>query len=198
MYSHEAEAQRAIDKWVNPHKCRKILEILDAGQQIKYEQILCESDDLATDLECKLIAEYGRRWNCTGTLTNISIGGDGGNPEGIPIDVYTTGGKFVSTHDSCAEAARSLRVSDDSIVLRCLNGYDSLKTYKGLVFVLRGEPFVYTDSKTKQVVASRDDGNLIFNGTRSAAEYFNRSTSCIRQCCAQNWQVDGYRLSYEN
>ena len=197
MYAHRTEALKQESEWTNPHKCRKIRNILDAGLSLKYEYVLCENENEALLREQQWIALYGIA-NEGGQLTNISKEGQVANPPKRAIDVYTTEGKFVRTFDSSAEATRILGISDESIIRRCLKEYDSLSTYKGLVFVYSGEPFAYCNTKQKVVEALKGTEVLVFNGTKNAAKYFARSTSCIRQCCANQWIVDGYELRYKN
>jgi len=63
---------------VNQHKCNTILQILAAGKDVGFN-ILFESDDfqIVNNFEIKMIAEYGRKTNNTGILTNLCDGGEG-------------------------------------------------------------------------------------------------------------------------
>lgn len=195
MYSHKTEALKPEAEWTNPHKCRKILKILESGFAIKYEYVLCDNEQKALDLERQWLDEY-RTHNSGGILTNISEGGQTAKPNKIPIDVYTTTGQFVKTYESTAEAARELGVGDEGIIRRCLNHYDALQTWNGLVFVYHDQPFKYQNTKIKNVSATNGTETLTFEGTKKAAGHFQRSLSCIRQCCKNRWSVNGYVLSY--
>ena len=77
-YAHLKNARDWKTKDRNTLKLQTIREILDRGQtpSIKFVELnLTESE--AKDLERELIKQYGRRNNNTGTLTNLTDGGDG-------------------------------------------------------------------------------------------------------------------------
>lgn len=77
-YSHLKNARNWKTKDRNALKLQTIRKILDQGQtpSIKFVEInLTESE--AKDLERELIKQYGRQNNNTGTLTNLTDGGEG-------------------------------------------------------------------------------------------------------------------------
>ena len=195
LYSHKTEALKPKEGWTNPHKCYRILQILNDGADIKYEYVLCESEEAALSLEREWIVEYGISAD-GGILTNISASGEVAHPTCIPVDVYKVTGEFVGTFKSVNDVTRQLCVSDEGIIRRCMNDYDSLSTYKGYVFVKAGQPFSYVNNKKKVVVATNGDCVIRFNGTKAAAAHFGKSPSCVRQCCKNNWQIDGFTMSY--
>jgi hypothetical protein len=195
MYAHKTEALKDKSEWSNPHKCRKILNILKTGKVLKYEYTLCENELAAIALEIQWISLYGIS-NDGGILTNISKSGQVANPITKPIDVYDVSGEFIKTFNSAAEAARLLGIPDPGIIRRCMNAYDSLKKYKNYVFVYSGSPFNYKNEKIKVVKAANGNVELTFNGTSEAAKHFNRSLSCIRQSCKHGWKINNYQLSY--
>lgn len=198
MYAHKTEATKKPSKtWYNVTKCRIILSILKSGEDIKYHYVLCETEQQALKLEEEWIRQYGRLIDETGCLANISPAGEVANPICKPIDVYDIAGNYIATYKSSNEAAREMLISDPGIVLRCLHNYDALQTYKGHVFVYQGHPFNYKDNKIKIVLADNGVEVLTFNGTKAAGKFFDRSTSCIRQSCTNNWSIKGYRLSYK-
>lgn len=197
MYAHKTEAMKPSSEWTNPHKCRKILKILQEGGHIKYEYVLCDDEHQALELEKSWIALYGIA-NDGGQLTNISYEGQVANPKTKPVDVYRTNGEFVASYHSCVEAAAGLGIGDPGIIRRCMKHYDGLTTHKGLVFIPAGGTFVYVDHKKKLVHATSPMETLTFVGTKEAARFFNRSTSCVRQGCTNNWKIGEYVLSYTN
>lgn len=196
LYSHKTEALKPEDKWTNPHKCRRILQILNDGMDIRYEYVLCNDEHNALVLESQWMETYGLS-SAGGLLTNISAAGEVTHPRSTPVDVYTVEGEFVGTFKSVNDVTRRLCVSDEGIIRRCMNNYDALTTYKGHVFVESGQPFAYTDTKKKTVIATNGDNVLRFAGTKAAAAHFGKSPSCVRQCCKNNWQIDGFTLKYD-
>ena len=191
MHSHKTEAFKDKKEWTNPHKCNKIRKMLSEGYSIQYDYTLCKNENEAILLEKKWINTIG-----LDNLTNISAGGQVANPKKKPIDVYNTKGQLIGHYQSTADATRSLGISDEGIIRRCLKQYDNLQTHKGMVFVYHNEKFNYVNKKIKIVIAESDDKILEFNGTAEAAKHLNRSKSCIRQCCKHNWKVGKFKLKY--
>ena len=76
MYHHKRNAVNPEFKHRAVH--RKIQEIINLGLKLKYQKIMCPTEQDAFDKEIELIAEYGRLDESTGTLCNHSDGGDGG------------------------------------------------------------------------------------------------------------------------
>lgn len=76
--SHLNEARKAARPSANLHKIRKIQSILDSGQ-LPIIRIIDENLDYtqAAELEIFLISFVGRRDTKTGSLTNLTDGGDG-------------------------------------------------------------------------------------------------------------------------
>lgn len=198
MYSHKTEALKDPSEWSNTHKCRKIRKILQRGGTIIYDSQLCESEAEAIVAESQLIEKYGLA-KFGGILTNISAAGQIANPVCHPIDCYTKDGKYVKTFSSANHATRELGLADPSLIYRCIRKYDTLQTIRGLVFVLKGEPFTYVDRKTKIVVATNKETGEVkeFVGTKAASQFLKRSLSCVRQSAKNGWTIDGYILKYK-
>lgn len=123
MYAHETETRSGC--FYNKEKCKIIQEIWDAKLDIKYEQMFVENDMVACKEEKRLIAKYGRRFNKTGILTNIHVGGGGKGKTGIAVYQYTKSGIFITKYKSAALAEKQTNISAKSISAVCRGEYNT-------------------------------------------------------------------------
>lgn len=76
MFDHEKAALRRYN--VNPHKERIIRKILARNEEVGYDVVaVFKNEKSAFEREIALIAELGRHNLGTGSLTNLTSGGDG-------------------------------------------------------------------------------------------------------------------------
>ncbi len=84
MYQHVKDAKHPTYCYRSIH--RKIQSIFTRGQSVKYNKIICETEQQAFELEQRLIQEVGRKDLKLGTLCNLTDGGEGSSnasPESI-------------------------------------------------------------------------------------------------------------------
>lgn len=133
----KTEYRRAFEKTARNIFWKRVIN------KTNYEvEILFESNDyeFIKNKEIELIKLYGKKWNNTGTLVNITDGGEGitgySLPEwhkkklsearigtfkkGTKIYQYNKSGNFIKEWRSIAEAERSFNVKDSSIC-KCVN-----------------------------------------------------------------------------
>jgi hypothetical protein len=197
MYHHIQEAHLPISKQDNPFKCNIIRSIEKAGMKIKYDCTFMKSSDAALKEEIRLIKKYGRRNNGTGILTNLTDGGDFGNPVQNPISQYTKEGVFVATYPSVAEAARQLNVHEDKL-RRCLKGKDRLKSLGGWIYAFEGnDPPKYFHAQKKQVQKYKNGKPIkLYSSAGEAAREIKANPAQVREACKTGYKVKGFVFKY--
>lgn len=189
MKDHVSEARGDPKRWSNPHKCRKILEILNSGFKVEY-RVEYFSDELsAYQRECELIESYGRSHK-GGALTNITEGGEAGNPTKRPVDVYLPDGSYVITYPSISECASKIGLmSAHKLWLYLSNSKDDrLRTLKGFMFAYAGHPppAPYVHVQKKQVVIMCEGVKMEFKSAAAAAKQLGKAASTVRNWCNGN------------
>ena len=156
MKDHVSEAKSDPRRWSNPHKNRRILEILREGLNVEYRVEYHASEADAYCRECELIAKHGRA-HLGGLLTNITEGGEAGNPTKRPVDVYLPDGSYVTTYTSISECAANIGLKTaHKLWLYLSNSKDKrIKTLKGFMFAYAEQPAPqpYNHSQKKRVLS---------------------------------------------
>jgi len=188
MYVHETETKSGI--WNNLEKCKTIQEIWNADLNLQYKQIFVENSVIAFKKEKELIKKYGRRFNKSGILTNIHVGGSGGGNIGVPVKQYNKNGIFIAEYCSAAEAERKTKISRSVIAAVCRGEY---KTGHGYQWKINNDPPIYNytrkSGKTYKNINQYDkDGVFIktYKTGYEAAKALNMPTCCastITACC---------------
>lgn len=204
-YSHVTEAHKDSSKWTNPYKCRKILKILSTGRKLKYQFLFCDKEETAYKLERELIAKYKRTCD-GGILTNLTEGGDFGNPTKRPVCVYDKQANYITTYPSISECARVIGLANPNKLWTLLaNGSSAkhLKSLKGFMFTYEGDPAPkkYKHSQTQKVIVKYLDGKkLMFDNTTLAAKHLHIAASTLRNWCNGNSKFPSnknYKCYYE-
>lgn len=116
---------------------------------------------------------------------NMSMGGEGNNGYGKPIDQYDLNGNFIKTYNSCAEFEREMGHSASS-VLRCCAG--SRNMAYGFLWRYHGDiaPNPYVNKKCLMVDQYDIDGNFIktYDSITSASNFYKVEKTQISNCCS--------------
>lgn len=165
-------------------------------------EILFESNDyeFIKNKEIELIQLYGKRWNNTGTLVNITDGGEGVSGYTLPdwhkkrlseartgtfkngtkIYQYDKNGNFVKEWRSIAEADRFFN-SDNSAISKCINNKNN--TSHGFYWSkIKYDNFVNPVIRDTIPIFQYDlDGNFIreWKSVKEAAAFYNVTDGAI-------------------
>ena len=199
---HVLEASKDPSKWTNPLKCNKIVSILRDGGTIEYSKVYYKSSEEALDAEKHLIARLGRVINGTGILTNITEGGEAGNPVTKWVYEYNSVGELIAEYES-VQAAACAHNTHPSNITRIIHGRD-LKQLRGSRFTLEKQANIgnYHSNRGDRVVLQMlPDGSIVaeHRNTREAATAVGlKHPSSIRSCCCGKIsQVRGYVFCYK-
>ena len=183
------------------------------------------SEQMAFDKEILLIKAIGRRIDKSGKLSNISVGGKGGDNYTMLSDLkkkeiseklsrslkgrhsegygkkdvyqYSMDGIFIKNWNSISEASRSLKIHKHAIISCCKkNGY---KSGGGYLWSYTKENHEIVKSKTRKVVQLSIGGVeiRIWESIISASNELKILPSGISNCCAGRISNSGkYKWKY--
>lgn len=193
MMVHEAEYKTERARCQNPLKVAAIKRIKDADQFIAYEQIMCESEAVALNLERTLIEQYGRIRNNTGVLTNINEGGAGGKPS-EPIYQYNLEGSFLSSFASSKIAAEVIGVTT-SAIQNAANLNSSLKSAGGYLWsyekVEKLDPHVHELHQTVTQFSKTGEEIAAYSTIAEASRTTGVDQGNISACCSKDLKTAG-------
>jgi NUMOD1 domain len=202
----------------NPkHQANKLFyntlkKILDNNQQPIVEKVAENlSIDNASELEKKLIQLYGRKVDKTGTLCNITDGGEGWSGEQphkwkkvVQLDLH---GNLINTWESIKQAALETESSRNDISSVCRG---VRKTHNGYIWLFLDDyennfeteiklrtTFYQTQSKITYQYDLKGNLLKIWDNAKQAAETLGLHRSTISLCCqGKQRQTGGFIWKY--
>lgn len=112
---HICESLKPTEEQTNQLKCSAIRKVMSDFSEIPHTIEYFETEDEAFDRERELIAQYGRKIDGSGILTNIAKGGRCGYHKGKPVYQFDLEGNIINEHTSMAAAARTLGVTTSAL-----------------------------------------------------------------------------------
>lgn len=190
--------------------------------------ILFSTDDANTinQKEIEFIKLYGRRDISTGTLVNMSDGGDGrknpivtektrekmkrncaarlrtgkNHPRHKVVYVYNILGNFIRKFETITEASRNLKITSANIQRVLANRYFQIR---GMIFFrdYRGEKITVSRpsrKNAKKIICQsvEDDKQLNFESLTQASLYFNSSVKRIYAACVRKSIHKKFKFGY--
>lgn len=145
-----------INKEIHTPKAQRTKKIIESGNkpiiQYIYEGV---SEDKAFDLESECILSIGLIKYKTGTLTNLTTGGQGYGGRGgylhklsKEIHRYCPNGKYLSSHGSINEASEFIGINSRQSITRSANLNDGTIT-SGFAWSYQKKDFIKTSNKEK-------------------------------------------------
>lgn len=201
MYSHVKESLLNKIYWSNKAKCCIINEILQQQLEVKYEQIFCENDQAARELEIYYIDYYGKICVDTGILTNVHGGGGGFGNGGKSVSQYSLDGIFIATFKSAADAGELYNIPSAGINNCCRGKYNTSHGYQWR-WSEDNAPGVYirTSIYKKPVQQFSMTGEFIRNwdGARDAEKALLITKGLVNKCCIGKLpSIGGFKWSYD-
>lgn len=200
MYHHRKQAFRKKGFKINPHRSRRICKIINEGYNIVYKKYECESEQVAFDKERELISKYGKRCDGTGSLTNLTDGGEGYTGGHIPVCQYDLFGNFIKRHRSAKDAAIELgKKNATTITAVCGGGPRGEVAAFGYLWAYEGE-LPRLRQKIKPVFQWTLNGEFVnkYPSASDAARVLNCDPSNIPNAIKRGGHSQGFIWSHRN
>lgn len=201
MYRHERYVWKKNEWLVNPLKCQKIKDIVSCGYSIVYQREFWDTEAACLEEEKRLIVLYGKVIDGTGSLTNLTDGGEGQSGKVKWVYQYSLDGKYIGKHKSPLEASTSCKINVGSIQ-RAAAG--KLKSAGGFMWSYQHVPTLdpYTTNLTRRVNQYTKAGELVrqYSSIRDASNATNIDPSNITSVCKGNTKsktAGGYVWKYD-
>lgn len=185
MMYHQTSATRNYPDAIKPHHHR-IREILAAGMQVVYDKVMLNvTEGQALNKERALIEHYGRVVTGTGSLLNLTRGGQRGGATEKPISQYTVIGEHVADYSSAKSAAEQVPMANQGYITQCCKG--KRVSSGGFLWAYKGDPTPTYTKKYYRAVEQRSTitGELLntFNSLTHAQLATGVKIHNISECC---------------